>query len=431
MTRENVYDRLRTIIANHGGAESTNGNGHKVFSIQGGESCGIHQALGENIQLYAVNHWEVACNTHALNFPADETICQDIQTLIPTDLVEPGTPVELLWASPECTNFSVAKGGRPLDNQSRCTPFDILRWVSMLDVKRLIVENVPEFESWGELDGKTQRPIEKKKGGYFSMFIGALRQMGYTIDWRVCNAADFGAPTTRRRLFIQGVKKGSGKRLVWPSPTHSARSEGGLFDSLKPWVPARDIIDWSIPCPAIDDREKPLAPKTMQRILNGIAKYWGDYAKPFLVRYNGGENRFHSIDEPVPVLDTSNRYGLVEPLVVEFQRGGTCKPVKEPLSTIRTSGAHHGLIEPFLVSYYGNGTPCPISEPVGTLTTKDRYGLVSPQDCRIGFRMLQPHELAAAQSFPKEYRFTGTKGDVVKQIGNAVCPKMAEALVGA
>lgn len=276
------------------------------------------------------------------------------------------------------------------------------------------------------------RPDPKYKGQYFQSWLGMLRGIGYDCDYRICNAADFGAPTTRRRLFIQGVKKGSGKSLIWPQPTNAEHVESaGLFDdACKPWVPASAIIDWSIPCQPIDDRKKPLAPATMNRIMNGIKKYWGKYAEPFLVRYNGGDNRFHRLSKPVPTLDCSNRYGLVQPLITEFYGNSGCRDINKPLSSISCSGAHHGLVQPLIMEYYGNGQCKPVTEPLGTVTCKERFALLKPEDCRIGFRMLQPHELAAAQSFPDWYKFTGSKKDVVKQIGNAVCPKMAEALVG-
>ena len=437
-----------------------------LFAGAGGESCGIHRAFeakGEEIRLFAVNHWQVACETHAANFPADECICQDITTMIPRNLVKDGEPVELLWASPACTHHSVARGGKPMDDQSRCTPFNVLEWCTELDVKRLIVENVPEFEAWGPL-GPDMRPVKEQKGLFFVQFCSYLRGIGYDVDWRVLNAADYGAPTTRRRLFIQAVKRGSGKSLVWPRQTNAEKVEtGGLFaDECRPWVPASEIIDWSIPCQPIDDRKRPLAPATMKRIMSGIRRYWGEYAEPFLVRYNGGDNRHHSIHEPVPTLDTSNRYGLVSPMILPQQSGadarpadrpcptiatagaiglvqpliaemygtGGCRGVDRPLSTILCSGAHHGLVQPLVMEYYGNGQCRPVSEPLGTVTCKERFALLRPENARIGFRMLQPHELAAAQSFPDWYRFTGSKKDVVKQIGNAVCPKMAEALVG-
>ena len=394
-----------------------------LFSGAGGETQGIHWAMGYGIELFAVNHWEVACETHAKNFPFHETICQDVTTVIPTDLTQ-GRPVELLWASPECTHHSVARGGKPMDDQSRCTPFDILRWLSMADVKRLIVENVPEYVSWGPL-GPDNRPIREKRGLLFDQWVGFIQGMGYDVEWRILNAADFGAPTSRRRFFLQAVKHGSGKKIVWPTPTH-VESPDAI--TQQGWIPARKIIDWSIPSPLIDDRKRPLAPNTMRRIMQGIERYWGDGAKPFLTRYNGGDNRNHSIDEPIPVLDTSNRYGLVQPLVIPQASKSSARPTDRPLPTILTSGTCY-LFEPLLMEYYGNGRCLPVSRPLGTVTTKDRFALLQPQEVGIGFRMLQPHELAAAQSFPSDYIFTGTKGEVIRQIGNAVPPKLAEALV--
>ena len=369
------------------------------FCGAGGASCGIHEAFakrGDEIRLFAVDHWQSACETHATNYPEDETICQDIMALSPRDVVKGSDPVDFMWASPPCTHFSNARGSREMDDSVRCTPFKVLDWCTELDVKQLIIENVPEFETWGPLDKKTMRPIENQKGMFFLSFIDRLKAIGYDVDWKILNAADYGAPTTRRRLFIQAVKRGSGKQLVWPQPTHAREAEEDLFaSSLHPWIPASEIIDWSLPCPLIEERERPLSESTMKRIMSGIKKYWGEGAEPFLVRYNGGENRHHSIHEPVPTLDTSNRYGLVQPLIME---------------------------------YYGNGQCQPVTKPLGTVTCKDRFALVKPEDYKIGFRMLQPHELAAAQSFPESYVFTGTKAEVVKQIGNAVCPKVAEAL---
>lgn len=473
-----------------------------LFCGAGGESQGIHWAMGDDIKLFAVNHWERAIESHGRNFPQDESICQDIQTVNPVKLVG-CREVELMWASPECTHFSVARGGKPMDDQSRCTPWDILRWLNMVKIKRLIVENVPEFVTWGPLDDNN-RPVKELRGTYFGMFINNIQTMGYEVQWRVLNAADFGAPTIRRRLFIQAVKKGCGKSLCWPAATHAPIDavSSDLFEPLmNPWVPARDIIDWSIPCVPLEMRSRPLSANTMRRIENGIRKYWGEYAEPFLVRYNGGNNRHHSLDTPVPVLDTSNRYGLVEPfivsigqtsakkrdrsidkpiptvctkaehclveplimnfshtsgkdrtiqanepmpalvtkrehgvlmpLTVEFHGTGNCRLTDSPLSAIACSGAHHGLIEPLIMEYYGNGQCKPVSKPIGTVTTKDRFALLGASRLGVGFRMLQPHELAAAQSFPKGYFFSGNQADKVKQIGNSVCPKQALALVKA
>ena len=422
-----------------------------LFAGAGGESCGIHQAFekhDESIRLFAVNHWDRACETHALNYPADECICQDIQTLIPTELVSPDDEVELMWASPECIFHSRARGGKPIDDQRRCTPFDILRWLSMIYVRRVIIENVPEFAEWGPLD-KNQRPIKEEKGTIFQSFIQMLRGLGYIVDWRVCNSADFGAPTIRRRLFIQAVKKGCGKSIRWPMPTNSKIVEDDLLGmEMKPWIPASSIIDWSIHCTIIDERTRPLAPNTMRRILSGIGKHWGADAEPFLERYGRtcsensgghihpliaemhGTGGCRSTESPLSTIACSGaHHALVQPMILPQQSGAIARPVVSPAPTIATAGAI-SLISPMVMEYYGNGQCRSVSEPLGTVTCRDRFALITPENCRLGFRMLQPHELAAAQSFPSWYRFTGTKTEVVKQIGNAVCPVMAEALVG-
>lgn len=430
-----------------------------MFCGSGGESQGIHwsaQKAGANIKMFAINHWKQAIETHRANFPAAEHICRDIQDIDPSSIV-PGRKIALLWASPACTHFSIARGGKPCDDQSRVTPFTVLDWLDKLTVDRVIIENVPEFCSWGPLDEKTHRPITEKKGETFSAFIAMIRALGYEVDWKVLNAADYGAPTTRRRLFIQASRSGGDRSILWPAATHV---QDGL--SLPSWVPASKIIDWSLPVQVIDERTKPLAANTMKRICRGIEKYWGDYAKPFLVRYNGGDNRVHSIEDPLPVLDTSNRYGLVQPLIMHIgqtsSKGrtrsiseplatvvtkeeaclieplfipqhscGEVRPTSGPLSTVTTTGAI-GMVEPLLMNYYGNGTCEPISKPVPSVTTRDRFALITPESVRLGFRMLKTHELAAAQSFPREYIFKGNREDVVRQIGNSVCPKIAEAL---
>jgi DNA (cytosine-5)-methyltransferase 1 len=368
-----------------------------MFCGAGGESCGIKQAADAanlNISMYAINHWDQAIETHCANFPGAEHICRDVQDINPSELIS-GRNVALLWASPACTHFSVARGGKPCDNQSRITPFTILDWLDKLTVDRVIIENVPEFRSWGPLDPKTLRPIKEEKGKTFAAFMNMISALGYSVDWKVLNAADYGAPTTRRRLFIQAVRTGSDKSIIWPEVTHIKPSPNQLLSPMLSWIPARDIIDWSLPTQIIDARSKPLAKNTMDRIIRGMEKYWGEYAKPFIIRYNGGENRVHSIDEPLPIIDTSNRYGLIQPLIME---------------------------------YHGNGGCHPVSKPLPTVTGNDRFALITPENVRIGFRMLKPHELAAAQSFPRDYIFTGSRADVVKQIGNAVCPKISRAL---
>ncbi len=479
-----------------------------LFCGGGGTSTGMIRAFrraGVKFQLIGVNHWNIAIETNKKNHPFEKLYCSTVQNVKPREAVPSGR-LNFLWASPECTNHSRAKGGRPRDEQSRATAWDILKWAQELYIDRIYIENVVEFMDWGPIDAKGH-PMESKKGETFRAFILALESLGYRVDWRTMNAADYGAPTSRTRLIVQAVR-GRGN-IVWPQPTHA--KEPGLFNE-KPWRSAREIIDWSIPGKSIFARKKPLSENTLRRIKSGIRKYWGEWAEPFLiilrgtkdnqcrasvrrldeplptvsaggvhagivepfiVRYNGGDDRHHSINEPVPVLDCSNRYGLVEPLFIPQQSAGTVKPVSNPLPTVATTGAisivepfifatghtsgkgrttsihdpistivtkaEHCIVEPFMVKFYGNERGAEsLCGLIDTITTKDRFGLV--RGCLvevngaryildIRFRMLQPHELAKGMGFPDGYEFAGNKSEQVKQIGNAVCPNLSEALI--
>ena len=370
-----------------------------MFCGSGGESQGIAwsaQKAGAKIQMYAINHWQRAIETHQANFPAAEHICRDVQDINPAEIVT-GGHVDLFWGSPECTQHSPARGGKPINDQKRVTPFTILEWLNKLTVDRVIIENVKEFRSWGPLDPATKRPDPKRKGEIFDTYIAMIRGLGYTVDHRVLNAADYGAPTARSRLFIQAVKDGSGKSILWPEATHARPTPNRtLTRALPRWVPARDIIDWSQPSESILSRKRPLAERTMQRIREGLARFGGS---EFLICMEHG-GRVVSADAPVPTITTA--------------RGGAI-----------------GLAQPFIIEYYGNGKPRSVSAPLPTVTTRDRFALIEPQQDNgidVRFRMLTTGELAAAQSFPGSYLFTGTKREIVKQIGNAVCPLMAMAL---
>lgn len=434
-----------------------------MFCGGGGESTGLIQAAHEydfDVNISAINHWARAIETHAANYPFAEHIRESVEKIDPEKL-KAADDTDLLWASPGCQHFSVARGGKPRNEQMRAPAWEVLRFVETLHPKRVIIENVPEFQAWGPLtpDGKI---IQSEKGKTFRAFIRSLQSLNYCVSYRVLCAADYGAPTSRRRLFIQAVRKDCGKRILWPDMTNT--KSGDMF--LPKWRSASEIIDWSIPCQLISERAKPLADATLRRIEYGIREFWGDYAEPFiaklygqskaesienpvstiscsgahhmlvqpfLARYNGGDNRVHKIDEPVPTLDTSNRYGVVEPFVSAIgqtsarQRNRT---IDKPLSTICTK-QEHCLVQPFITEYYGNGGAHPVGIPLPTVTTKDRFAVCGTTDgIELGFRMLQPKELAAATGFPADYKFTGTKVEVVKQIGNAVPPNFSRAMFG-
>ena len=400
-----------------------------LFCGAGGETTGIMQALDEiggPRDVAAVNHWNVAIETHKRNHPDARSYCMSLEQLDPLEVFGARDSVDLLWASPECTHHSNARGGRPCSNQSRASAWLILKWLSELYVRRVILENVPEFLSWGPL-GSDGRPLASRKGETFRAFVVALESLGYKVDWRLLCAADYGDPTTRTRFFLQAVR-GRG-RIAWPEPTHAETP--GLFGRAA-WRPAREVIDWSLRGESIFDRARPLAPATMRRIEAGIRRYWGDWAEPFLVRFHGGENaerRTQAMDSPIGTLDCSNRYGLVQPFFTMFYGQGGSRDIERPVPTITAGAPHIGLVEPFILHQDAPGRPRSLSEPVPTIRAHNGHGLVAPgSGLDITFRMLQPHELAAAQGFPAGYDFAGTKGDKVKQIGNAVPVGLARAL---
>jgi len=383
-----------------------------MFCGAGGESTGIMQAaLAQDmkVNLYAINHWERAMETHAANHPYANHLCESVEKIDPTQVIK-GGKLDLLWASPECTHHSIARGGRPRSDQSRASAWLILKWLQELYIERVIIENVPEFVSWGPLD-KTGKPIQSQKGKTFRAFILSLQSLGYTVDYKILCAADYGDPTTRRRLFIQAVK--GRKRIKWPQISH-IDGDGNNLMGYQPWIAARDIIDWGIPGTSIFNRKKPLADATIRRIAAGIEKYWGEYAQPFLaVLY--GTNDVRSLDLPLPAVTGSGaHHALIEPvpMLLGQQSGATARPVDQPVPTIATAGAisllqpfitrYHGeksegenrnhkierplpcvdtsnryaLVEPLLVEYHGASKPFPVSQPVKTITTKDRFGLL-------------------------------------------------------
>ncbi len=620
-----------------------------LFCGAGGSSSGLAEAcseLGLMLDLTAINHWQIAVDTHTANHPGVRHLCESLDNLDPVKVWGARKRLDILWASPECTHHSVARGGAPINDQSRASAWHVTRWAERLRPKFIFVENVPEFQGWGPL-GVNGKVIKRLRGATYHAWTDSLRSLGYRVEARVLNAADFGAATTRRRLYVQATLTGS---PLWPAPTHAPATAGELFGKVPRWRPAREVIDWSLESRSIFGRKKPLSPRTLRRIEEGLRRQ-GPAAEPFIVilrqhqstssideplktmttsganfalaqpqafilpangerrgqdlRINSvgdplatitTENRFaliesfavtinhgtdgsgpgggharrahdldaplptlacspaiaviepfivgqmsgsapRSVDRPIPTLTTTSRgVGLVEPFVVSrnnaeegerapraigeplptatargagylvepmvLSAGGPevdARCVSQPMPTVLTrdrlavvepfvihsthagsrteaaiadplptiTGAHRGeqalveafvvgidqgsgngsprrvdeplptqttkarscLVEPYLTKYYGTGEGvAPVSEPVPTVTTRDRFGLVEQAGLDIHFRMLQPHELAAAMGFAPGYKFTGNKGDAVKQIGNAVVPNVAKAL---
>ena len=423
-----------------------------LFCGAGGESAGKEAAmasLGLTADIsHAVNHWDLAVQVHGHNFPNVIVHQEDIFKV--TAATYGLQDISLLWASPSCVHHSRARGGKPREEQQRSHAWEVLdRWVRVANVDVLLVENVPEFMDWGPLDGVGQ-PVAERKGEDFCAFVDELRNMGYQVDWRVLCAADYGDPTTRRRFFLQAVK--DGHPITWPEQSHrNPKSSKNLFDSdLPTWRTAAECIDWSIPCPSIFDRKKPLAENTLARIRAGISKFVLN-GKPYIVdlagekagvslihyhsAYGDGPERVSGLHSPIPTLDTSNRYALIAAFLVGIDNASSASiwPVSEPLSTATTK-ARHTLVTAFLTQYYGNGGASSVTEPLATVTTKDRHSLITVDldgetyaIVDIGLRMLQPHELAKAMGFPDTYEFARRDGgklttaDKVKMIGNA-CP---------
>ena len=405
-------------------------------SSTGGINAILKRGLNPVVRA-AVNHWPLAAATYKANYPWANVLPPDeLENLDPKKVV-PSRKLNLLMASPECTHFSNARGAEPMSYQSRTSARYVLRWLTNLDVDDIFIENVREFMTWGPLTAG-QRPNTKQKGKDFLIFLRDIESLGYTVDYRILNAANYGDPTTRERLFIMARKH---KAIQWPEPTHCKPGQEGLFGTCETWRPARDIIDWTIESQSIFDRKKPLVENTMKRIMAGIKKFSGSTGEPFLTEYHGssyeGGERLADLDQPMPTIATSNQYGLVEPFVVALNHGKDARrsySMDAPTPTI-TSVDAWGYIEPMLINYNGTGHAHSLDEPVPTITSKDRFGIVIPLKdggealMDIKFRMLQPHELAKAMSFPDGYKFAGNRRERVKQIGNAVACKTAESLV--
>lgn len=385
-----------------------------LFCGAGGTSTGAIEAielLGYRARLTAINHWAVAIATHEQNHPGARHLCTSIDNIDPRKLYTEGA-LDLLWASPECTHHSNARGGRPKSDQSRATAFCVTRWAEALRPPVVLVENVPEFAGWGPID-TNGRPIKSRKGEIFRAWCDMLAAIGYRVEAKVFCAADFGDPTTRERIFVQAVR--GRRQITWPHPTHSRLGINGY----KPWVPASEIIDWSIPGKSIFTRKRALAPNTLKRIREGLERHGG---ATIVAMEHGG--RALGVDQPLPTVTCARGGAFGVAYILPQQSGGKMRPVSEPAPTISTAGALALIVE-----YYGNGRARPVTDPLPTVTTVDRFALIQAKGGDVLFRMLRWEELAAAQGFGRDYQFAGNQRDITKQIGNAVPRRMARAMV--
>ena len=328
------------------------------FAGGGGASTGIELATGYNVDI-AINHDPEAIKMHKANHPNTKHYCENVWAVDPVKACN-GHPIGLAWFSPDCKHFSKAKGGKPKDKNIRGLAWVALRWAGLVRPRVIMLENVEEFKTWGPLN-RGHHPIKAKQGKTFEKFVQQLNDLGYTVEFKELIAADYGAPTMRKRFFM--IARCDGKPIVWPDPTHGpADSEEVKKGLLKPYVGAYTQLDFSLPCPSIFDtseeiKEKygiravrPLAQKTMDRIARGLKKFVLDNPEPFIIQCNhGGERRPNDIREPMPTITGKHGYGIVEPYMVQI--GQT---IKDPIMTVDGSN-RYGLVTSFLHKYYDGG----------------------------------------------------------------------------
>lgn len=395
------------------------------FAGGGGASTGIEAATGRPVD-YAINHDPVALAMYLANHPHTHVFCESVWDVDPRK-VAAGRPVGLAWFSPDCKHFSKAKGGCPVEKNIRGLAWVVLKWAGRVRPRVIILENVEEFQTWGplipmrdkktgriikgvryvkEIDPRTDSPEEvckyivadpgevvpvedqifvpdkKRAGQTFEKWKDQLKSLGYHVEHRELRACDYGAPTIRKRFFL--IARCDGLPIVWPEPTHGdPNSEAVKSGKLLPWRTAAECIDWSIPCPSIFERKRPLAENTMKRIARGIFKFVINNPRPFIVQVNhtGSEGfRGQEVDDPLQTITGKNGWGVVSPTLMVNNTGHPGSKPDTPLSTV-TTGGHHALVAPYLVGAGGPsyaGKPTPADAPMGTLVTENHKALIAP-----------------------------------------------------
>ena len=413
----------------------------------GGASVGIEWAIGRPVD-HAINHDPAAIAMHELNHPKTTHHCESVWNVDPVKLCA-GRTVGLAWFSPDCTHFTIASGGKPLNKKIRALAWLTVHWCLSVDVVLFHLENVKEFQTWGPLidtgDGKL-RPDPDRKGETFEGFILALtsglkpshpawneaikelniqydvsaklkliKGLGYDLEHRIITASSNGAATTRPRFFITARKDGN--PINWPKPIPIEKQK-----------PISDCIDWSVEGRSIFNRKKPLAPKTLNRIWVGLDKYVFNCEHPFIA--------------PVEFTKEDNSQ-LAAAFVMKMRNGCVGHSMNEPMHTVTGGGNHFCVVFAFLVKYFGTSNAKPVTEPAGTFTTKDRYALVTVhsdtyQIRDIKLRVFMPKELFLAMGFPSDYKhahdLNGKKiplAEQLKRVGNAVSPPTAAAIISA
>lgn len=357
------------------------------FAGGGGASTGIELAAGRPVTI-AINHDPDAILMHKTNHPYTAHYQASVWDIDPREVCR-GRPVGLAWFSPDCKHFSKAKGGKPVDKNIRGLAWIVLRWAGTVAPRVIMLENVEEFQTWGPV--RRGRPIKSKAGQTFRRFVGQLEGLGYAVEWRELVAADYGAPTTRKRFFL--IARRDGRPIVWPEPTHAPADSPAVKAGKKlPWRSAAEIIDWRLPCPSIFDtreaiREKyglsaqrPLRPNTMRRIIRGVDKFSIKAPDPFLVVVNhAGGFRGQAVHEPLQTITAKHGYGVAAPVMIQYHTEQSEKVrgqgVTEPIMTVDASN-RYGLAVASMVKYYGNDQHGQkINVPLHTVTAKDHEGV--------------------------------------------------------
>lgn len=378
------------------------------FAGGGGASTGIEIAIGRNVDI-AINHDPDAIAMHKANHPDSKHYCEDVWEVDPKEVCG-DNPVALAWFSPDCKHFSRAKGGKPVDKNIRGLAWVAIRWAYTVRPKVLMLENVPEIQTWGPL-GKDGKPIKERAGETFMGFILALTSgipeshpaykemcdafsiepeseiaqrlqggLGYKVQYRMLKSCDYGAPTTRTRFYL--IARCDGRPIIWAEPTHVPKDSEAVKQGYKlPYRTAAECIDWSIPAQSIFERDKPLAENTLRRIARGIQKFVIDNPEPFIVTVNhSGEGfRRQSTDEPLGTITAKNGYGVVTPTIMCNNTNNVGASVESPLPTV-TTGNRNYLVAPTLIQYHSETSRDGVrgqelNEPLMTQDTSNRYAL--------------------------------------------------------
>jgi DNA (cytosine-5)-methyltransferase 1 len=407
------------------------------FAGGGGASTGLERAFGRPVDV-AINHDPEAIAMHAANHPHTAHYCESVFDVDP-DEITGNQPLALVWLSPDCKHFSKAKGGKPVSKKIRGLAWIALRWAAKGKPRVIMLENVEEFQTWGPLDADG-KPDAKNRGRTFRSFVNALRAQGYVVEWKELRACDYGAPTIRKRLFL--VARRDHLPIVWPTPTHGdPKSAAVRAGKLLPWRTAAECIDWSIPCPSIFERTRPLKDATLRRIAKGIMKFVVNSSDPFIVKFQENSTG-QSLDEPLhTVMAGAPRFGVIAPTLMHVTHHGADRTagvdaplatvtgahrgeqalvsatliqtgygeragqaprapgLDKPLGTAVAGGVKHAVVSAFLAKHYGGVVGTGVDVPTGTVTTTDHHSVVTAQLVGCGGRAGQSRPRDAGEPF--------------------------------